>query len=44
MAQMRIRIDRKNQGALAKTAKANMRSVVKEANRIIAEYFSAHKT
>jgi hypothetical protein len=41
MAKMQIRIDRSNQSALAKAARANRRSIVAEANRIIAEYFAA---
>ncbi len=42
MAKMQIRIDRPNMSPLAKSAKANSRSIPKEANRILAEYFSCH--
>jgi hypothetical protein len=41
MAKFQIRIERENQSNLAKAAKANMRSVVKEANKILADYFAS---
>jgi hypothetical protein len=41
MAKFQIRIERENQSNLARAAKANMRSVVKEANKILADYFAS---
>ena len=40
MAKFQIRIDPSIQSALAKSAKDNLRSMVKEANRILGEYFA----
>lgn len=42
MAKFQIRIDRENQSNLARSAKLNLRSLVKEANKIIADYFASN--
>ena len=42
MSKYRIQLDRKNQGALVKSAQANGRSAVKELNRILTEWFAAN--
>ena len=40
MSKYRVQLDRDNQSALAKSAKANGRSAVKEVNHILREHFA----